>query len=364
MEKVNTLVIGAGIIGLAVAASLSEEREVVLVEKEDTFGRHTSSRNSEEIHSGIYYPKGSLKHLHCIRGNELLYSFCKEKGVRYKNTGKLIVANNEKELNNLKALLDNGINNGVEGLRLLTQEETKKIEPKVISPYALFVPSAGVFDTHQAMKVLEKIIEDRDSYVVYQSEVNAIEYKDNSYLIGFANGEVYQAENVINCAGLFADNIAQMLGIDCGKYSLQLNWCKGEYFRTTELQDINHLIYPIPAADGISIGLHIVVDIAGQVKIGPNAFYVDTLNYKVNEEHKEQFYNEISRIIPIDPNRLSADDSGIRPKLQGQGEGFRDFYIQEESEKGFPNWINLIGIDSPGLTSALSIAESVKKMLN
>ena len=364
MEEVNILVIGAGVVGLAVGYELSKNFEdVVVVDKENYLGRHTSSRNSEVIHSGLYYVNGSLKHKLCIRGNKLMYQFCKENNVPYKNCGKIIVATDDEELPALEKLIKNGERNGVEGMVIYDKEKTLELEPSVKAIKSLFVPSTGIVDTHKFMEKLAYLTEENDGFVVYDMEVTSIEKTDKGYIVSFSNGEKYLTNYVVNAAGLFSDKIAGMVGIDMEKNHLKIHWCKGEYYKTTKIKNVEHLIYPLPDPKGIYLGIHLTINLNGEVRFGPNAYYVDKLDYKMDETYKEEFFKAVNKYLDIEIDQLQMDDTGIRPKLQGPNDGFRDFYIHEESDKGFENFINLIGIESPGLTSALAIAEEVKKLI-
>jgi L-2-hydroxyglutarate oxidase LhgO len=362
MEKVNILVIGAGAVGLSLAKVLSEEFEdVVVVEKEESFGRHTSSRNSEVIHSGIYYPQNTLKARLCVKGVDLLYDFIKENDIPFNNCGKFIVATCEEEIPELTKLKENGKRNGVQDLEIIDRLKCQELEPQIKAIKALKVDSTSILDTHKLMQKLAAIAEEQDAFLVYEMEVCSIEKSPNSYIVKFTNDEVFEANIVINSAGLHSDKIAQMVGIDTKKHDLALYWCKGEYYKTSKLKDINRLIYPVPTA--ISLGIHLTVNLAGDCRFGPNAYYVDKIDYVMNETHKDTFFESIHKYVNMKKDWLQLDDCGIRAKLQKPDEEFRDFYIQEESEKGFPNFINLIGIESPGLTSCLSIAEEVKSIL-
>jgi L-2-hydroxyglutarate oxidase LhgO len=365
MEKVDILIIGAGVVGLAVANKLAEDYDdVVLVEMEETFGQHTSSRNSEVLHSGIYYPQNSKKARHCVRGLDLIYDFAKQHQIPYKNCGKLVVATSEEEISELERLKSNGEKNGVTGLKLLSASESTQLEPQIKAVAALSVPSTGIIDSHKLMQKLESETEKKGAFIIYDMKVISIDTLDEGYLVNFENGEAFEANTIINCAGLFADEIANMAGINVRKLKLELHWCKGEYFKTSKLKGINHLIYPIPDSSGLSLGIHLTLNLMGEVRFGPNAFYVDELDYFMDDSHKDEFLKAIRRYIDIDPDIIHPDDTGIRPKLQGKGDGFRDFYIEDEAENGFPNFINCIGIESPGLTACLSIAEEVKDLVD
>jgi L-2-hydroxyglutarate oxidase LhgO len=365
MEKVDILVIGGGIIGLAVARTLSEDFEdVVLVEKEESFGRHTSSRNSEVIHSGIYYPQNSKKAKLCLSGSELIYEYAQQRNIPYSKCGKLVVATSEEEVTELLKLKENGEKNGVSGLEIIDAEKCQELEPQVKAVKALFVPTTGIIDTHKLMESLENDAEKNGAFLVYDMEVISIDPLDDGYVVNFGNGEVFEAIHIVNCAGLYSDQIAQMVGINIKRENLQLHWCKGEYFKSNNIKNINHLVYPLPDPKGIFLGIHLTINLRGEVRFGPNAYYLDELNYNMDETYKNEFLKSINKYIDINADKLHRDDCGIRPKLQPKGGDFRDFYIEEESEKGFPNFINCIGIESPGITASLAIAEEVKNLIN
>lgn len=364
MEQVNILIIGAGVIGLAIARELSEEfDDVVLVEKEGTFGRHTSSRNSEVLHSGIYYPQNSLKARLCVSGVQELYRYAKENNIPFKNCGKLVVANNKEELSVLEDLKINGERNGVLNLQIINESECKILEPQIIAEYALKVSSTGIIDTHKLMQKLESEAENNGAFIVYEMEVISIDALEEGYLVNFENGEMFEANTIINCAGLHSDKIAEMVGINIERENLQLHWCKGEYYKSSKIKDIDHLIYPVPDPNGVFLGIHLTINLQGEIRFGPNAYYVDELNYEMDETYKSEFMKAIKNYIKIDEENFHLDDCGIRAKLQEEGGEFRDFYIKEESEKGLSNFINCIGIESPGLTCCLTIAEEVKKLI-
>jgi len=365
MEKVNILVIGAGVIGLSIGKYLSESlKDVVVVDKEDLFGRHTSSRNSEVIHSGIYYPQNTLKADLCVSGNYLLYDFCKEYGIPCNRTGKLIVASDKDEYIFLDNLQKNGICNGVKQLKIIDHDEIIDLEPDVLAEKALYVPTTGILDTHKLMDKLAKQIEENDGFVIYDMEVNEIIKKNGKYLVKFTNDEVFETNILINSAGIFCENIARLLNLDTQKNNLKIHWCKGEYYKTTKIKNINHLIYPVPDPKGIFLGIHLTLNLNNEVRFGPNAFYVNQVNYKFDENFLDEFHKAVQNYLQIEKNYLHPDDCGIRAKLQGPEDSFRDFYINEETDKGLPNFINLMGIESPGLTSCLAIGKYVKNIVN
>lgn len=369
MEEVNYLIIGAGIIGLAIAESISDKkRNIIVIERNANFGKETSSRNSEIIHSGIYYPSGSFKAKFCVEGNELTYDICEKANINYKRTGKLIVVTNKGGVKELENLFKKGIENGVKGLRILDKEEIKKIEPNINVYAALYSPATGILDTHSMMKYFETKAKNNGVVFAYCCEVTGIKKEKFGFSVivkDVTSQEMKISANVvINCAGLNSDKIAQMLGIDIDKSGYRLHYCKGEYFSVSGEKGklLKHLVYPRPTS--ISIGIHTVIDLQEQLKLGPNAFYVDEINYDVDEKHKDEFYNGIKDILPfINKDDLSPSMAGIRPKLQVEGESMKDFVIKHEVEKDLTGFINLIGIESPGLTSAPAIAKYVETIV-
>jgi L-2-hydroxyglutarate oxidase LhgO len=370
MQKTEIAIIGAGVIGLAIAYELSKKRkDIVVVEKEPTFGQETSSRNSEVIHAGIYYPKDFLKTRLCVEGRELLYEFCQRYNIAHKKIGKLIVANGKSEIEEIKELVELASDKGVKDLKLLmSAADIEKIEPHIKADSALYSPSTGIIDTHHFMKCLEFLSEEKKTIFAYNYEVTGIEKAGQGYKLQLegADGEkaVLFTRIFINSAGLYADKIAQMAGIDIDDCKYRLFYCKGEYFRLRgDIKGmVNHLIYPPPRAD--SLGIHIVIDLNQEVKLGPNTFYVNSLEYDVEPDHVKDFYNTAKRYMPfLKEDDLSPDNSGIRPKLQAPGEPMRDFIISHEKQKGLEGIINLIGIESPGLTASLAIAKYVSDMI-
>ena len=369
MEKTDIIIVGAGIVGLAIASRIGrEDKDVVLVERHPDFGQEISSRNSEVIHSGIYYPESSLKAKLCVEGKKLLYQLCKEQNITHKRLGKLIVATNDAEAEDLEKLFSQGKNNGVENLNLLTEKEIKKLEPHLQATRAIHSPSTGIIDTHQLMRHLESLAKDKGVMFAYNCEVIGIEKKKGGYEIHIydADGErlTLFTQVLINSTGLHSDKIAQMIGIDIKKAGYKLHYSKGEYFRVKPGKSgfISQLVYPVP--EKTSLGIHTVTDLQGELKLGPSAFYVEEINYDVDPSHKLKFYESIKKFLPfIELDDLTPDMAGIRPKLQGPDDLTKDFVICHEEKKGFPGLINLIGIDSPGLTASLAIAKYVKSMI-
>jgi len=347
-------------VGLSIAHKLSSiYGNILLVEKESTFGRHVSSRNSEVIHSGLYYEPDSLKAKLCVRGNQLMYDFAKQYGINYKNCGKIIVVSNPGEIDKLASLMQNGKQNGVEGLELISGAAVSQREPIITAAGGLSVPSTGIIDSHRFMHKLEFLITSSNSEIVYNTEVNRISHEKAHYTLSFKNMD-YEARSkiVINSAGLWCDSVSRMVGVT----DYKLHICKGEYYTTSMYRHkLKSLIYPLPTE--ISLGTHIVLHLDGSIGFGPNAYYVDEIDYSMDNSNKKTFLKHINKYIDLPENALSEDFVGIRPKIQAPGAPSQDFIIKNETEKGYHNFINLIGIESPGLTSSLAIAEYVKDII-
>lgn len=369
MEKTDIAIIGAGLLGLAAASEAGQrDEEIVVIEARQDFGQETSSHNSEIIHSGLYYTAHSLKARLCLEGKRLLYQLCEEQDITCKKLGKLIVATNRAEAKRLEELIERGKNNGVRDLTLLTAKEIKSIEPHIQAISAIHSPSTGIIDTHQLMKHLESSAKSKGVVFAYNCKVIAIEKEAAGYKLNIrdADGQSLTlfTRILINCAGLHSDKIACMAGIDTEASGYKLYYSKGEYFRLkgNKAGFTSRLIYPEPADE--SLGIHTVKDLQGQLKLGPNAFYVKGINYDVDPSHNKEFYQSVKKFLPfIELDDLSPDTAGIRPKLSRPGEPLRDFVIADEEKRGFPGLINLIGIDSPGLTASLAIAKYVVSMI-
>lgn len=363
-------IIGAGVVGLAIAARLSaSKKEVYLIERHPGFGQETSSRNSEVIHSGIYHPETSLKTRLCVRGNELLYQYCESKEIPHQRIGKLIVAINAHQDDLLKFLYDQAKRNGVQGMQRLTAEEVKMMEPEIFCTSAVFFPDTGIVDSHRLMKQLETDAINNGSRLAYNTEVISIEKKDNYYRLMLKDSEgefEFTSEYLINAAGLQSDKITAMTG--CLHENEHLHYWKGEYFAMGNGKNhrINHLIYPVPDHSSAGVGIHVTLDLQHGSKLGPNAIYLPEKDYDLHVDvlHIDEFYNSAVQFLPfLDKEDLHPDQAGIRPKLSGPEGKFRDFIIRKETENNQPGLINLIGIESPGLTSSLAIAEYVEDLL-
>jgi len=368
LAEIDVAIIGAGVIGLAAAGEIAQrKKEVFVFEKNHSFGLETSSRNSEVIHAGIYYPEDSLKTRLCVEGKSLLYELCDKHDIAYKKLGKIIVAVSENETTQLEKLYEQGRKNGVEDLMLLSRTELKKLEPNVEARAGLLSPSSGILDSHTLLKFLYNQAREKGAEFVFGTEVVGIERMEAKYRVEIRDREgisAFISRAVINAAGLNSDRIAQLAGVDVSKAGYRLNYCKGEYFSLSSKYRnvVNRLIYPTPEQAGH--GIHVTVGLNGRVRLGPNARYVEEVDYRVDETQKEAFHNSIQSFLPhIELEDLDPEFAGIRPKLQGPGEAFQDFVIAHEEKTGFPGLINLIGIESPGLTASLAIARYVGRMV-
>jgi L-2-hydroxyglutarate oxidase LhgO len=369
MEKTGIVIIGAGAVGCAAAERLSVvNNNIVVVERHDSFGRETSSRNSEVVHAGFYYPSSSLKASLCVEGNKLMYEFCGECGIPHRACGKIVAAVSPEEEKKITALFEQGRASGVPGLSLIKAKRISELEPAVHGRAGLLSESTGIFDTHAFMKRLEQRATDRGVTFAYNCEAVAISRANSGYEVTVkdVDGSLLSmsCDMVINAAGLSADKVAAMAGIDAEKAGYRIHYCKGEYFSVSSRHrgKLSRLVYPAPTH--VSLGIHGVLGLDGALRLGPSAFYVDELTYDVDAAHRHVFFESARTLFPfLEENDLSPDTAGIRPKLQEAGGPFRDFIIRDEGDKGLPGFINLIGIESPGLTSALSIASYIQKLL-
>lgn len=365
-EIFDITIIGAGVIGLALAARLSTDyQNILLLEKNRTFGQETSSRNSEVIHAGMYYPTGSLKARFCVEGNRKLYEYCGKHNVPHERVGKLIIAMNQEELGQLHKIKEQADENGVEALQLISNTDIKIKEPFVDGVAALFSQNTGIIDSHALMRSLSIEAEERGVIVAYQSEVTATNFDGEKYHVEINRGEyLIDTKTLINSSGLNSDKVAGSLGIDIDQEGYRLKYCKGSYFTASPSPKISHLIYPVPSKNKEGLGVHATIDLAYRIRFGPDVEYTSEIDYRVDEFKKNIFYQSICKYLPvIEAAHLYPDMCGIRPKLQGPGEPYRDFIIQEESNKGYRGLINLIGIESPGLTSCLPIGEYVASIV-
>jgi len=363
-------VIGAGVVGLAIAAQVAREhREVYVLEKNETFGQEISSRHSGVIHCGIYYPEGSLKAKMCVAGNHILYELCERYGIGHRRLGKLIVATSDEEIGELQILLERGLRNGAEGLRILSKREIKELEPNVEGVAAILSPATGVIDSHALMKYFIAKAMDGGVQIAYHTKVVGIEKVADGYKVTVEDGTgnfCFITRIVINCAGLHCDKVAELAGIDIAKAGYQLHYCKGEYFSVGSGKNtlVKRLIFPVPPPKLTGVGIHVTFDLEGRMRLGPSIHYVDSIDYAVDNQHKQFFYDSVRRFLPfIEYDDLEPEMAGMRPKLQEPGGDIKDFVIRDESDKGLPGFIDLIGIESPGLTAAPAVAEYVASLV-
>lgn len=370
MEKTQVAIIGAGVVGLAIAARLSEKFDDLLVlERHESFGRETSSRNSEVIHASVYYPRDFLKGRLCLRGNDLTYEICRANDIPHQNCGKLIVACDERDLQALPALYETAKNNGAKGVRIVEKAEIARIEPKVQAEAALYCPSSGVVDSHSLMRHFEAVAISLGANVAYGNEVVEIEKISGGFRVGARSndGEIsrFETEILINSAGLSSGNIAELAGIDVDEAGYRINYHKGIYYRVDKKLDKypRTLIYPVPPEEG-SVGVHTCPDTAGGMRLGPHFIWSDALDYSVDDTFGDYFFEAARRYLPfLEREDISPDSAGFMSAVQSPGEPMRDFIIQNEDERGLPGLINLIGIESPGLTSAPAIAEYIENIV-
>jgi L-2-hydroxyglutarate oxidase LhgO len=369
MDQANILIIGGGVVGCAIARAVSARwQDVFLVEQNPKLGMATSSRNSGVIHSGIYYPKNSLKARHCLEGNRLTYEFCKKHGVPFRHTGKLVVAANAHEEADLEALKKKGEGNGVEGLRLIGPTEIRKREPHIAGTAAIEVPSTGIVSAEELVHAYARVATGLGANIVTRARVVSLEPTRGAIRVGLRIGdeedvqdETIEARCVINAAGLYSDEIAAMLGNKSWKiYPVRGEYCE---IRGARASLINDLVYPLPHAHGLSLGVHFTKTLWGTVLLGPTATYVDGKdNYERGRLPIADFAESAKTLLPeVEESDLQLGYSGLRPKLvPPDGEGIADFVITRDAT--VPQAIQLVGIESPGLTAAISIGEHVAEL--
>lgn len=354
------MVIGAGVVGLAVARALARTgREVIVLEAADAIGTGTSSRNSEVIHAGIYYPAGSLKARLCVQGKELLYAYCAEKGVDHRRCGKLIVATSAEQVAQLAQIQQKAAANGVHDMQMLSRAEAKALEPDLECHAALLSPSTGIVDSHGLMLALQGDMEQAGGALALLSPVAAVEIQSDGLLVRTEDGTELLAQEVVNAAGLFAPQLAsQIKGLDTHHVPAAF-FAKGNYFTLNGRVPFTHLIYPVPEAAGL--GVHLTLDLGGQAKFGPDVEWVDGPDQlQVDPQRCEGFYAEVNKYWPgLKQGSLAPGYAGVRPKISGPHAPSADFVIQGAQTHHVAGLVNLFGIESPGLTSCLAIAEEV-----
>ena len=370
MDQANVLIIGGGVIGCAIAEALSKHwQDIYLVEKYPKFGMATSTRNSGVIHSGIYYKIDSLKARLCVSGNRMTKEFCKKHGVPHRTTGKLVVAENSHELEELNALKKKGEDNGVVGLRIVDAAAIRVREPHVRGYAALEVPSTGICSSEELVHAFARVAEQRGANLVNYAKVESLEPRNELVRVGLRIGdekdsqtETIEARCVINAAGLYADEVAQLLG----PRPWTIYPVRGEYceIRGPRAELIRDLVYPLPRHDGLSLGLHFTKTLWGTTLVGPTAAYVDGKeNYERDRMTVAEFAADARTMLPeLQESDLQLAYTGLRPKLLPKGtEGFVDFVIEPDRE--VPQVIQLVGMESPGLTAAPAIAQHVLGMV-
>ena len=361
MNDANVLVVGAGVVGLAVARELTlAGRSVVVVEARASFGEETSSRNSEVIHSGIYYPAGGLKARLCVRGREMLYAFCEAHGVAHRRCGKLIVAADDSELAGLEGLARRGAENGVGDLRMLSGAEARALEPALACVGALHAPSTGIIDSHGFMLAL--IGDAESAAIAYRAPFLSAQVAPGGFVaeIGGAQPMRLSVGALVNAAGLSASRVAR--AIEGSGAVPETLYAKGNYFALSGRAPFRRLIYPAPQAHGL--GVHLTFDLGGQARFGPDVEWVERLEYGVDAQRARGFAEAIRRYWPgLPDDALTPAYAGIRPKLSGPAEPAADFRIDGPERHGVAGLVNLFGIESPGLTASLAIAQEVVALL-
>lgn len=371
-EQTEIVIIGAGIVGLAISERLSSNHGVVVLERHAGFGREASSRNSQVIHAGIYYPTGSLKARLCVDGSRMLYEFCDRHSIETIRTGKIIPGIDDDEVERVRALFDLGMNNGVDGLRMLSSSERSELASEVLCTEAMFSPATGIVDAHAVMSALEGSAKAQNAVFAYGTNVDSVERDSGRWLLIAKDpdgGDVgVRCDAVINAAGISADRLAATAGIDIVDEDYVQVPCKGEYFRVAASKNgcTSRLVYPADSArmiGTIAQGVHLVQELDGSMRIGPNTLYgSDDLD--VDESHADAFFSQMRRFLPwLESMDLHIDSAGVRAMRSGVHEQIRDFFIREESDRGMPGLINLIAMESPALTSSLAIAEYVEGLL-
>lgn len=369
MADIQITIIGAGVVGLAIAARLSEKHSnIAVLEKNEKYGMETSSRNSEVIHAGIYYEPGSLKARLCLEGRDELYAICRQHNVGHKQLTKLITATNAKELSQLESVYQLGKTNGVE-LEILDRQQTLKLEPHINTVGSIYSPMTGIVSAHELMAHYHHAAARNGVTVQHQCEVVGIETVNGGYAITVSEGgqrSTITSEVVINSAGLHSDRIAQLAGIEIDKAGYRMVYAKGSYFSVTSSKAklVSRLVYPMPNKE--TLGVHVVLDLGGRLRFGPDTEYQDEkeFDYRVDDSKRSMFGESVRRILPaITDDDLAPDMSGFRPKLQKKGEPEKDWVIVHEKERGLEGFVNLIGMESPALTASPAIARYVETLL-
>ena len=363
MEQARAVIVGGGVVGCAIAAELAARwSDVFVLEQMPRVGMLASTRNSGVIHSGIYYPPDSLKARHCVEGNRLIYEFCAAHDVPHKRTGKIVVAATRDEEEELHALLERGRENGVEGLEVISAVKLREREPHVAGRCALWVPSAGLVESERLVKAFAALAEARGAYVATEARLESVEPRPESVRVTATNVGEIETRVFVNAAGLFADDVAALFG----NHSYKVYPCRGEYWEVVPAKAhlVNGLVYPAPDPTGLSLGVHLTRTLWGTLLVGPNARYVEDKNdYEHDLEPRESFCARAQKLLPqLQPDDLRPGYSGLRAKLAPPGHhGIVDFVVTRDPR--FPHVVHLVGIESPGLTAAASLARSVTALV-
>ena len=375
MDQFDVCIVGAGVVGLAIAYEISrspqfQHRSIVILEAQPSFGQQTSSRNSEVIHAGIYYASGSLKARLCVRGKELLYQHCRQFDVSCRPLGKFIVGqqSDAEQLHAVKAKADD---NGVHDLQWISQSSLRRKEPALNSELALFSPSTGIIDSHGYMQNLLQLSQNQAVHFAPHTVVNSLAFDRDNFLVQSTitdsrNTECYEfrCNILINSAGLQAQTVAHNIADYDRALIPELHMCKGDYFNFIGNNPFRHLIYPIPEANETGLGIHATLDLSSQLRLGPDTEYVDAIHYAIDESKAGLFAAAIAKYYPaITPEQLVPAYAGVRPKITAPGEPAADFAIQDGADTGMPGLIQLFGMESPALTASLAIGEVVRDML-
>ncbi len=364
MERIDCVVIGAGVVGLAVARALAlAGREVMVLEAADAIGTQTSSRNSEVIHAGIYYPAGSLKAELCVKGRAMLYDYCAVRGVGHQRCGKMLVATSEDQREQLYSVILKAASNGVHDLVLLTREQALAMEPQLQCVAAVYSPSTGIIDSHALMLAYQGDLENAGGMVVFNTPLVRAQVVGSGIELHAQDGTELIANSVVNAAGLFAPELALRFEGLAPQHIPPAYFCKGNYFTLSGRSPFSRLIYPVPQAAGL--GVHLTIDLGGQAKFGPDVEWVDSADdLVVDPARGDAFYAEVRKYWPgLPEGSLIAGYAGMRPKIAGPHEASKDFMIQGPEQHSVQGLVNLFGIESPGLTSSLAIAERVAELL-
>ncbi len=363
MDEVECVVLGAGVVGLAVARALAlAGREVVILEAEDAIGTHTSSRNSEVIHAGIYYAAGSLKARSCLEGKMRLYEYCRSRDVPHRRCGKLIVATAASQLDELEAIRRKALANGAVDLVPLTSAQAIAMEPELRCVAALHSPSTGIVDSHALMLALLGEAEAAGAMLALRSPLERAAATGRGFELRAA-GAAIRARLLVNSAGLHAPAVARRIEGYPEELAPRQLYAKGNYYSLARRAPFSRLVYPVPEPGGL--GVHLTLDLAGRARFGPDVEWVEEVSYGVDPTRGERFYASIRRYWPgLPEGALAPDYCGIRPKTAGPGEPAQDFQIQGPAEHGVPGLANLFGIESPGLTASLALAEYVAALLH